>query len=200
MYDLWAQNHLQDAYLFQGKVYANFSKEAGTEEYILRIGSTEIPFRDTLPGAFDPHEFGQDLPLDVSNAPEAMLTEPAEPTPGAFYNSWVNELSEWMLAGAQTIQIQVVRRGHPLKLVVLDGVKIGEQKREMDFRAELAVHRANAELLVRIEDIFSGEISSETIPFRADCPGGKLEQDYQQVRVRLPPWSEGSTVIYDRHV
>lgn len=183
--------HLRDAYLFQGKVYARLDETKSSSDFRLRIGKTEVPFVDSEPGAFDPLRFDQDILFDLQHIDKLAVSEPAQSKSGEHYTVWVNELKEWTLSGTQTLQITFAKRDKPLGVRFQNAIEIKDLQSEMEFRAEIAVHRADAELRVMIEDIASGETTEEVIQFQPQYGGGNLEPGYQNVRVKLPDSREG---------
>src|SRR6056297_2076084 len=133
--------HLRDAYLFHGKVYARLNDKKSSRDFRLRIGKTEVPFVDSEPGVFDPMKFDQDILFDLQEIDKNASSEPAHAKPSELYTVWVNELEEWTLSGTQTLQITLKNRDMPLEVRFQNSLEIEGLQGEMEFRAEIAVHR-----------------------------------------------------------
>ncbi|NNE51837.1 MAG: glycosyltransferase family 2 protein [Sulfitobacter sp.] len=152
----------------------------------IRQGSALAPFEtcDQAPiTLFNParrHDF------DASDLPRKTSSRPAEETPGDVYACWVNHLPDWALQGSDTVQLMINRHDRPCEVFLNAPINIPDVQEGMVFEALLAVHRANAQLCLRLVDPISGKEETLRFPFDGAHSGGAHPSGYAQVRQPLP--------------
>lgn len=179
--------HVRQAILLHETVYVELHESADVADLRLSSGKREIGFERLE--QFDPRSLSgnEDWPLDLTDIIPNVSCEPPETRPGERYAIWVNEYTDWALSGSQTAQIMVVDRAQACSVRFsrkIDYIREGEQ--QVVFAAEIACHRARADLEISFTDALSGVTSSEIIAFAPQHTGGQVETGYQKVRVDVP--------------
>jgi O-antigen biosynthesis protein len=173
--------------LLRGTVYVELQEETAAAALRLTCSGKEIGF--TPLEHFDPRSLSgnEDWSLDLTDIIPNVSCEPPEQRAGERYAIWVNEYTDWALSGGQTAQIMVVERSQACSIHFTRKIDYARQGSEdAEFAAELACHRAQAEIEIIFTDTLSGVTRSETVAFAPQHTGGQIETGYQKLRVALP--------------
>ncbi|MBY6199738.1 glycosyltransferase [Maritalea mobilis] len=105
---------------------------------------------------------------------------------GATSSVVVNEYEDFALEGGTTLQVRVVEHDQPRLIAVRQTFSVQGRKEGWVFRAMLACHRGEGELVIKFSTGTLDEKATFTIPFDLNKPGGRTAAGYQQVSVPCP--------------
>lgn len=172
--------------LLESRIYLRPTDGAQTSGLRLAMLGTEVPFspcrKSDLPAAL-----GQIAArFDLDAACRTSRADPPDAAPGTSHASSLNGLADWTLDGCDTLQVMIARRDEPV-LVAFDApVALPADAARLDFCAEIASHRARADLVVTLEDPGTGRVITRRARFDPACHGGHTRQGYQNLRLALP--------------
>ena len=178
---------VRQAILLSETVYVELQEDADVAALRLLCGGKEIGFEKLE--HFDPRSLSgnEDWSLDLTDIIPNVSCEPPEQRAGERYAIWVNEYTDWALAGGQTAQIMVVERAQACSIRFTRKIDYSKQgSAEAEFAAEIACHRAQAELEIIFTDTETGVTRSQTVAFAPQHIGGQAETGYQKIRLPLP--------------
>lgn len=192
------------AILAQGALYVQIPSALSTSDLSLRSNGTQIPLHPLTKSEFSKENLPVNHIVSVDLSPRDLTEYLFDGTkaPSGTRMS-VNALEDWSLENARTCQIRI---GAPEKqrLIVLgksfDAPATGKSR---FFETLLAVHRCEAELLVSLDPVGTGDPVDIAIPIRPQHTGGRLREGYQQISVPLPEATReyriGLAIRYLRH-
>jgi len=175
------------AFLLGGKVFATRDEGISSSEIALETGSASVAFEPVDGNSVPPALFQRATHYSLDDLNKTTVSEPYEASPGEVYACWLNHLNDWTLSGSQTIQLMIVDRNEPCIVRFLNEIELKTVRKGTEFRAWIATHRSDADLLITVEDLQTGKKVVETCGFDPACKGGQFESGYQDVRVPIPP-------------
>ena len=106
------------AIIVNGSVYAAVSEVQAQSRIEVSVGAISAPLNPSLRNPLNTYAMDADITLDVTNLPSAVSSDPKEKSPGEIYTVWVNHLTDWVLAGTQTIQFMMTKRDTPSRIEI----------------------------------------------------------------------------------
>ncbi len=98
----------------------------------------------------------------------------------------VNGLQDWAVENGSTLQLRVDGFEDPRLIRVLSEIVVPASKDRFTFRALIAAHRCDAELVVTFDPGESGEAKTVVFPFENHYGGGRMAEGYQAVSAQCP--------------
>ncbi|PWK59101.1 glycosyltransferase [Roseicyclus mahoneyensis] len=98
----------------------------------------------------------------------------------------VNGLQDWAVEHGSTLQLRVEEFRESRLIRVLSEIKVPASKERRTFRALIAAHRCDAELVVTFDSGTDGEVETVVFPFQRKFGGGRMAEGYQAVSAQCP--------------
>lgn len=98
----------------------------------------------------------------------------------------VNRLHDWAVENGSTLQVQVDEFLDSRLIRIFSEIDVPASQETRIFRALIASHRCDAELVVTFDPGENGAAKSIVIPFEHRYVGGRMPEDYQAVSVHSP--------------
>jgi len=176
-------NKVSEIYITQGKVFAKASPDVLDMDFRLECSGTASPFSKYS---------GSELPFDRQRFFEMS------PEDNPDYSLLLNKLDDWYVVGVNTAQINMKKRTQSSTFVIGAPVTIPAGFGEAVFKAEIASHRANADLYLSLRSAEKGTETVLSVPFDLLFSGGRDIDAYQKVRIALP--ASGQEMVASLHV
>ena len=173
-------------FLHDARIYLRPARGEAAGNLRLSMLGTEVPFAPCNAADLPLHLTGFSEPFDLDTARRNSRSDPPETTAGEIFAAWLNRLGDWTLSGRETLQVLIARHDAPCTVDFNAPLTLPPITQPLEFRAEIAAHRASADLVVRFENRATGRIITEKRPFDPAFRGGQLPQGYQRLRITLP--------------
>lgn len=190
--------------MMDGVIYGNLEDNARPTSRELHLGGARSLFAPSAQAPVNGH--GVSIPFNLSS--DAMTTrirsEPSETKAGEIFACWVNYLSDWSMNGSQTIQLMIHQFDAPCRITFEDQLTVAKLRKGMRFETYLAIHRAQADLIVTFSDLFSDREERHRVVFDPAFKGGATANGYLPVSIPLPDHFESCNVAlaveYHQHI
>ena len=123
---------------------------------------------------------------------QAQLQTP--PLTAQDYQVSINALTDWFVEGTSTAQIKISSPEKPLQFAISKPFQVKTNGQPFVFEANLACHRAAADLCLTLREVDSGEETILSVPFDRSFFGGKGDDEFQKVALELPGFA-GETIL-----
>lgn len=187
---------IDSLFLLDAKVYLRPADGADTSGLRLAMLGTEVPFAPCDRADLPPALAQTAIPFDLDAACRGIIADLPDSSPGAIYEAVLNGLADWMLDGCNTLQVMIARRAAPALVAFDAAIALPASAHPLDFCAEIATHRARADLVVTLEDRITGRIVTKRAAFDPSCHGGRARQGYQRLRLALPAGTGATHVSF----
>ena len=185
---------IDSLFLLDSRVYLRPADGADPSGLRLAMLGTEVPFAP-CDGADLPVALALvSDPFDLDAACRNSRADPPDTSLAARHAVSLNGLADWTLEGCDTLQVMIARRETPVLIAFDAAIALPTTAQPLDFCAEIAIHRARADLVVTLEDRLTGRIVTQRAAFDPTCHGGRRRQGYQHLRLALPA-STGATHV-----
>ena len=134
-----------------------------------------------LGGLFDRKPF--DLPQTGITLAETQLDGTASDTKTEIM---VDKLPDWALENGTTLQLRIDDFQRPRMIATGATVAVTPSKEARVFSALVAMHRADAELVVRFDPAPPGMPQTRAIPLDPKFTGGRRKNGYQEITIPCP--------------
>lgn len=172
--------------LFDAKVYLRPANGADTSGLRLAMLGTEVPFAPCDSAALPLVLAQMATPFDLDAACRTPRADPPDSGQGAIYEAVLNGLTDWTLDGCDTLQVRIAHPAVPALVAFEAAIALPVPAHPLAFCAEIAAHRAKADLVVTLEDRTTGRSVTRRAAFDPFCHGGRTRQGYQRLRLALP--------------
>ncbi|MCR9061581.1 MAG: glycosyltransferase, partial [Rhodobacteraceae bacterium] len=189
-------HRVNSAFLLNKKVFISVDEGVDSSRLAVKAGSVSIPFEPAFGDEIGEYFASQRLKFDMTDLAEQTTSEPVEDVPGEVYVCWVNHLTDWMLSGGQTIQLQIERRAEPCRIWFNNRLEVDAIPHGTTFKAFIATHRADAAFHILVEDIETGRSHTCTFEFDKAFSGGQLESGYKAVEYQMPRLENGARISF----
>lgn len=179
--------HVSNVYIFKGNAYANIPQGQTPQAYRLEVGGAKAPFEKASIKELLHNLPKIELHIDAQAAAKNLSFTPSPTQEGSdAIACWVNELADWTLTGAQTIQLMVADYKNPYEIAFNTPLIVDSPEANYEFRTSLGAHRAQADFIVTFTDCVTGETLTERVPFDPAYVGGQLPSGYLKYSKKLP--------------
>jgi hypothetical protein len=158
-------------------VYANVDDDLNNPDLVLIQRSKEIPFEPC--SVSFPRRFNFDVTENVD-----VILEGKNSVRGPKLS--VNTLRGWNVVGFNTLEIQLEKSDLPYRMGFPKQIVVEGASRPLSFRANIASHRANANLIVKFTNLDTQETQVHTVKFDREFRGGTTSDEYQEVEIDAP--------------
>ena len=187
---------LQCLMMIDGNVFGNVKDAKNIHPMEIHQGATVSVFEPCNVCSSDLFDIAQEYRPSAINIAANSYTEPSENAPGDVYACWTNQLADWSLAGADTIQLMINRYDTPCTVFIDPELHIPAIDGEMIIETYLAAHRADATFCLKIRDPETGAIEVFRTPFDLACIGGTRRQEYMHLRHSIPSHFQSCDVTF----
>jgi GT2 family glycosyltransferase len=160
-------------HLVGGKIFVEASPEILSRDPRLDCAGDVRPLTPVPAGQFD-------FPYRM----QTLLQMP--PVTTADYELSINALQDWFVDGSTTAQIKISSADRPFQIPVSVPFRVRSNGQRVVFEANLASHRAVADLCLSVREVETGKETILTVPFDLALLGGKTLEMYQKVVLELP--------------
>ncbi|HCP80254.1 MAG TPA: hypothetical protein DIT67_01195 [Octadecabacter sp.] len=174
------------AIIVNGSVYAAVTEVQARSRVEVSVGAISAPLNPSSNNPLSTYAMDADTPLDVDHLAAAISSDPKEKVPGEIYTVWVNHLTDWVMAGTQTVQLMMTKRDTPSRIEIERTINIEAAAAGLVFETRLAQHRGRANLLIHFTCSQTQCTTSHSIAFDPAFQGGIAPENYQHVRIPLP--------------
>lgn len=187
---------IDSLFLLDAKVYLRPADGADISGLRLAMRGTELPFAPCDRADLPPALTQIATRFDLGATCRQSRAEPPEPSPGAIFEACLNGLADWTLDGSDTLQVMIARRATPALVAFDAAIPLPASAQPLDFCAEIATHRARADLVVTLEDRLTGRSVTKRAGFDPSCHGGRKRPGYQSLRLALPAGTGATHVSF----
>ncbi|PIV80016.1 MAG: hypothetical protein COW54_01100, partial [Rhodobacteraceae bacterium CG17_big_fil_post_rev_8_21_14_2_50_63_15] len=139
---------IDSLFLLDSRVYLRPADGADPSGLRLAMLGTEVPFAP-CDGADLPVALALvSDPFDLDAACRNSRADPPDTSLAARHAVSLNGLADWTLEGCDTLQVMIARRETPVLIAFDAAIALPTTAQPLDFCAEIAIHRARADLVV----------------------------------------------------
>jgi len=171
---------------FEKKAYVSLSRPALATNLALGHGAIEVPFAALSLEDDAPARFMANRSVALGGKGEVALADDDTRAINTVCASTINGLADWAVENGKTVQINILDANKPCEVVLKNTMFLAKSAQKSVFRVGLAMHRAEAELILKLRPLGGGKVETFTQQFEAEFSGGRSEQAYQPVEIALP--------------
>lgn len=182
------------AIIVDGTVFAQIERKDEKARVDLSVGTASVPMVRSDVNPLTAFSINTDMPFDMNVAVEQTTVSGPKDAHAGYVDVSVNGLTDWALAGSQTLQVKIQTYDQPLRVAFGAPIEIEQATPKMTFQTLVAQHRIHGNLLVTFTDRATGAVSDHTVPLSPAAGGGISPETYQNVQMPLPDGFENGTV------